>query len=447
MELIKQDFIISFFKGLDKKNINHCILRNYEKLPNEVGHDIDILIDGHGKHEQIKNDTISLIEQLGWEQFCNYDRDSFFTIICYKIMKDKVETLKLDIWTNLCWRGISWIDTKAVLEGRRKINGFYVPDKASEAAITSLKELMGGGDIPKKYYEKIISNATDNPELLVSILKNSFGNYSNIISEKLCSGDFESLNLMKMKLKNKLLFNNPSIYLKNTLQRILVRVMNVFDSPGKLIAFIGPDGSGKTSIINIEEEYLQLFVPNITKYHIRFNILPELRTGFGFSSMKGKLTNSQDKENINNVNKKPIKRSAISKLASWFIVIYYSIEFLIGRIIVKKHMINNSLILFDRYYYDFFAQPTTRDLIIKYKKLLMLFAKKPDIVIHLNANPEVVYKRKQELSINEIQNQNCYLKKTIEGLDNAYTINTDIKTEREIASDVFKIIIEKLKNY
>ena len=81
----------------------------------------------------------------------------------------------------------------------------------------------------------------------------------------------------------------------------------------------------------------------------------------------------------------------------------------------------------------------------KHKKLLIKFAKKPDIIIHLNANPQIVYKRKQELSINEIEKQNYYLKTTIEDLDYAYTINTDIKTEREIASEVFRIILDYIK--
>jgi thymidylate kinase len=446
MELNKREFIINIFKNIENRNIKYCILRNYEKLPNDVGHDIDVLIDGKDIHNDII-DTLSLIvEQLGWQSLINYNKDSFFTMICYKVTKDSVEILKLDVWTDLCWRGISWIDTKLVIDTRIKYNEIYIPNNGCEAAVTSIKELIGGGDIPKKYYEKITLNAKGNKDIINNVFNKSFGIYSNIIVEKIISGDFQSLNSMKNKLKRQLLVNNLNCYIHNSFDRLKTRIHNLFISPGKLIAFIGPDGSGKTTLINIEENYLKLIFPRIVRYHIRFNLFPELKTGFGLSSMKGKLNKTENEQINTKLEPKVIKRSLISKIASWLVVFYYSFEFLIGRIIIKMHKKNNSVILFDRYYYDFFAQPTTRELINKHKKLLFVFAKKPDIIIHLNANPEVVYKRKQELSVCEINKQNYYLGEVIRDQKGAFTIDTDSKTEREIASEIFQIIVDDFKS-
>ncbi len=449
MENGKKDLIVRLFCKLEEESIRYCILRNYETLPDEVGHDIDVLLDGKDNSTEIKEKITSLIESLEWKQKCIYDKDSFFTIICYRIVKDKVETLKLDLWTNLCWRGIPWIDVEKVLETRRKSGLFFVPDKSCEAAITSVKELIGGGNIPSKYYTKIGQYAAMNPDLIDQVFKKSFRKKNIMIRQKLISKEFYVLDNMKKKLRRNLLLNNPKMYLKNSLHRIFMKLYSFFAPKGKLIAFIGPDGSGKTSIINMEEDYLEVFFSKIIKYHIRFNLFPELKTGFGFSSMKGKLiegSTHDEKEEITNTKNQnePIKRSFISKLASWFVVIYYSVEFLVGRVLIKKHRIKRRLVLFDRYYYDFFAQPTSRELIKKYKGILLLFAKKPDIVIHLNANPEVVFARKQELSIKEIKMQNIYLKESIQTHKNAYSIDTNIKTEQEIASEVFEIIISNL---
>ena len=38
-------FLVTFFNNLNKNNINYCVLRNYETLPNNLnGSDLDILI-------------------------------------------------------------------------------------------------------------------------------------------------------------------------------------------------------------------------------------------------------------------------------------------------------------------------------------------------------------------------------------------------------------------
>ena len=75
----------------------------------------------------------------------------------------------------------------------------------------------------------------------------------------------------------------------------------LYSTKGQLIAFVGPDGSGKTTIIDKESEYLKPFFYFIKKYHMRFNIFPELKTGHGFSSMKGRVKVSKTDSNSKNL--------------------------------------------------------------------------------------------------------------------------------------------------
>ena len=130
-------------------------------------------------------------------------------------------------------------------------------------------------------------------------------------------------------------------------------------------------------------------------------------------------------------------------MASWFVVIYYTIEFALGRLIIGQIKRKNGLILYDRYYYDFFTQPTTRDLIYPCRRFLLALVKRPDIIIHLNADPEVVYSRKQELCLEEIAAQNIYMKRVLKDVKNSYIVITSTKSANEIAAEVFKIIIDK----
>jgi thymidylate kinase len=118
----------------------------------------------------------------------------------------------------------------------------------------------------------------------------------------------------------------------------------------------------------------------------------------------------------------------------------------IGNRIIRKAKRGNQLVLFDRYFYDFFMQPTTRDLIYPFRHLLLAFVTKPDVIIHLNADPEIVHARKQELRIEEISAQNLYIYRLIKEMSYAYSINTSRKSADYVSVEVFKLLSQKSLN-
>lgn len=437
-----KDFIVRFFDQVEKENIKYCVLRNYESLPESVGHDIDMLMDGSLGHETVKGKVASIVAYLGWDYICTYDKDAFFTYVCYKAERSSVQTLQLDIWTDLRWRGIPWIDTQGILNTARKENGFFIPAKAAEAAVTGVKELMGNGRVPKKYYDKISAYCKEERDAFIELMQKPFSIDAARIAAHCEKREFDAVDAMGKQLKRRLIRARPATYLGASFSRLTDKLSGFVRPKGKLIAFIGPDGSGKTTIIDMQKDYLKSMFSYIKQYHIRFEILPELKTGHGFSSMKGQLSGSAE---TGRPASQKERRSLLSKLASWFVVMYYSMEFFIGRAAIKKHRMSRALILFDRYFYDFFAQPTTRELIWPFRKLLLLIAKKPDILIHLNADAQVVYGRKKELKVHEIETQNEYMRKIVKDVKNAYSVDTSTKPADEIGAEIFAIIMRELK--
>ena len=264
-----------------------------------------------------------------------------------------------------------------------------------------------------------------------------FGEKAGELRLLLAAGDLEGANRLGRGFKKALFKKRPFRYLGGSVRRVFEKLFAGRKKPGMLAAFVGPDGSGKTTIIEKQKELLAPFFENIAVYHMRYNILPELKTGHGFSSMKGRV-------NSGTAEKKPVKRSLISKLASWFVVLYYTFEFMLGNHLIRRAGRKNTLVLYDRYYYDHFIQPTTRELIFPFRKFLLALVAKPDIVIHLNADPEVVYARKQELSVREIAAQNEAIARLVKGLPFARTVETGTKTVDEIAKEVFALTVETL---
>lgn len=435
----KQEFIMDFFSSLDEQQIEYCVLRNYEDLPHQVSHDIDILLRGKDEHAGMKRRVLQIVQELEWDSICIHDADAFLSIVCYRMSNDSVDILKLDIWTDLRWRGVSWIDSKVIFDRRREVNGICVPERACEAVLTALKELMGGGGVPEKYYEKISTFANEDRDLFIETLSAPLKKHGDVIHRECVSGEFDTLNGMRGLLKRCLLVSDVWTYVRATSQRLSDKIHSFCKASGKLVAFVGPDGSGKTTIIDLQDKYFELIYPRRKKYHIRPGIFPELKTGHGFSSMNGAISGKKKSGT------KSFRRSRLSRLAAWFVVLYYTMEYSLSRVRLKVERARKVLVLYDRYYYDFFAQPTTRDIIMPYRRMLMFFVEKPDIIIHLKADPEVVYTRKQELTINEIQEQNLHLEKALAGLETAHVVNTSTKSAKEIGVEVFRILIDQVR--
>lgn len=427
-------FLTTFLDYLNG-NFEYCILRNYEKYPQKIGNDIDILIKS-ANIDNIINKLKKYFKQNGLLYKIKTKNKTFLSIICfYESKENTIESVQLDIWTKLLWRGIEWIDVDYVLNKKIKYKDFYVPCNGCEAAITTFKELVANGIVKEKYYESLTNKVNNDKDSFVESLYKSFGKYSDKICELICNHNYEELNKQQSKIRTKLILRAPIRYIGNSLVKIGKKILNLFVPKGKLVAFIGPDGSGKTTFIDLSEKHFEKLYSGVKKYHIRFGILPELKTGRGISSMKGKVTKASNEK---------IKRSFISKVASWVVVLYYTLDFFLGRIPIRYHKTKNNLIFFDRYYYDFFVQPTSRHLIYKFRHILLFFVKKPNLIIHLDASAENVYKRKQELSIEEIKTQNSILKKLLKGKKNVFTVKTDDKSIPEIDREIFNILYKGL---
>lgn len=190
---------------------------------------------------------------------------------------------------------------------------------------------------------------------------------------------------------------------------------------GKLVVLIGPDGCGKSTMSNMLcENFGRDWFTDVVQYYSRPNILPALRSIFSTRKSGGsKIIDEPDNPN-----------RSISLIPGLIKITYYTVDFVIFRFWLFKHKINNRLVVYDRYFYDYQIQYFYQHISPKYKRFLKWFIPKPDTIIVLEANPFEIMRRKPELDATTIEYQ-------YEKIFELYEENTVVvRTDKDI-SDSF----------
>lgn len=376
--------VSEIFHFFNKNKIIYAVLRNHEDLPEVISsRDIDILIGKKDFKNQLKN-IVKIICDLNFKIITQYRNDRIYTLICSKIESD-VELMQFDFFFQSSVYGINLIDSKDILE-KRVFNGkifFATPEYQLLDKYLYLKFL--GMDYPTKYNE--LKKSVQNRELIISFLKQDF-NCSNI-------DDLISLPISKYRrkvLKNSLL-KNPFKQIRMSLSFLFYHFINFFNYKGFSLGFTGPDGAGKTTIVNYLKNDLSHVFSSINLYHFRPNLIPNLSE----AAYKTKLKAEEDKNYDN-----PHRGKKTNVLSSVLRLCYYSLDYIIGYYrVIRPTLLKRSIVIFDRYYTDIIVD-SRRSRIYLEPKLLFSFGKlfipKLDYNILLTADENLILLRKQELT-------------------------------------------------
>ena len=87
--------------------------------------------------------------------------------------------------------------------------------------------------------------------------------------------------------------------------------------------------------------------------------------------------------------------------------------------------------IFDRYFYDYLFDPVRARISLPrwFIKLFSLVIPKPDLILCLGADPEVIHSRKPELTIEETKNQVTHLRQFCRNTTRAIWIDTGRSVE------------------
>lgn len=159
-------------------------------------------------------------------------------------------------------------------------------------------------------------------------------------------------------------------------------------SPGLCVAIFGPDGVGKSAVIEQLTEQLSIPFSAVIQFHFR--------------PMFGR---QQDRPPVTD----PHAQAPRSLLISSVKLIYWLLDCWYGYFIaIRPARRCSGLVIFDRYYPDILVDPQRYRLPasgLRFARWLAALAPRPDLCVLLDAPAEVVQRRKREVSPAESQRQ------------------------------------------
>ena len=372
--------------GLLNAKAEYAVLRNFEGLPSENNsRDIDIIIT-RKSYKRIKQALVQLIDGSGWKIVTYLHSDRLISYVCAKNEGDNTEIIQWDFFFDTSVWGIQLMSAEEFL-ANKKFNGFlYYTDVEGQFLDKYLYNRAVGSAYPEKY--RATREAAEDSPIVANKLLATFGYASASECDKK-SGKALLCRALWANIKR-----NPVALIGSIIYFLYTFVKNYICSrTGFSVGFTGPDGSGKTTVIDM---LLGRIAPVFGTAHKYYHFRPALFGNLGEVAHSAGIKKEVDRDYSN-----PHRGGKTGKLSSLARLAYYSIDYIVGYFVKVKSVTRiTRVVIFDRYFTDIICD-SRRSRIYLGRKFLYwwkrLLIPSLDYNILLTASSETILTRKREL--------------------------------------------------
>jgi thymidylate kinase len=357
------------------------VLRNHDVLVNlAAGGDVDLLV------ADLEHAQRALLAELGKPEFLG--RRSYVSSLFYRWGH-------LDLLPTLEWRGARYLDVAVVLAGRDLSPwGLPRPRPAHEALISWFSSLLWGGFFKTRYREVIVDAARTDGEELARVLRVAAGRrWGQRLWQSAVDGRPEEsqrwVGQVRRAVWSRALLRAPLETVTGAVRFCLAELRLRLAPPLPWLTVLGPDGSGKSMLVSALRDSWPATLGRVHTYHLRPRRVNRRR-----ASTEPVVD--------------PHGQPARGRIASCAVLALVLLDWWIGYWTqIAKQRAKYGLVIFDRHLLDMVVDP------VRYRyggppslaRLACRLAPQPDVIVVLDAPPDVVRGRKQEVTPEESRRQ------------------------------------------
>jgi thymidylate kinase len=419
--------------ALERAGHKMCVLRGYESYPERIGSDVDAISEDPTEIPRILSEQ----KVASVVQTSRYVTKHIY-VLCRRHGGGLV-FLNLDVSADYRYYGRLFFSGEEFLGACRPFKFFNVPSAELEFGGYLIKHLTQRS-LEEDKCRRLTELYEEDPAGCERLLARFFPEaQTRLIASSARSGDWGPVHARAEHLRGGLLRNTGRAQRARLLVHRLGspgrRLERLLRPPGLTIALLGVDGAGKSTVMARIGQDLSPAFRGTTLYHRR--PLASAR-GWGKRLRPGKK--DEGKRTFDS-HAQPYRNPATSlaKLAFWW-VDYVFLGYLGD---IYPRLVDSTLVLFDRYYEDLLVYPKR----YRYGGPLWLARlagrsiPRPHLVILLDAPPEVIQARKQEVPFEETARQREAYLEVVGGLPNGHVVDAS-KPLGEVVTEVEDIILD-----
>ena len=397
-------FLQELFATLHIAGIRYAVMRNHQPLPYSSGDsDLDVFVVPQDFHAA-KRALLSAVENVDGKVIGVVQTWNFFEAYIIGFSRGQWWGVCVELYKEIAFKSaVPLADSAALLKHLEVHNNISVIPGEIGNTIGYIKEILSHNKIreDKPEYQESAALLVNKVHLFREIFS-PLGAQSHALLAKVIGGvaanSHQKIREFRISSIKQAFIRNPLWFAYRRLGHELFRLSRFINPPGAVIAILGVDGAGKSTVINAILPALRAATHNaVYVQHLRPTLLPPL------ARLKGKK----------HVRSAPVLEPHSSapsgKLGSLFRLFYLTLDYLIGYWLWTRPKIAKrpALVIFDRYAYDMALDPLRFRIGIagKVGGWFASLAPKPDLIVCLCGSPEVIAARKQELSVEETRRQ------------------------------------------
>lgn len=425
------EMFYEFCNVLEQNKIDYVLLGNVNGYPETIDSDVDFMVSeaSFKKLEALfsKKNALGSARLL---QVLRHEISATYYVFGMPF-EAGLACIALDACHDYRIDGQLWLKSKRVLHNKIKnSNGLWVPSIKDNFKYYLIKRVVKSSfDVEHlEYFQSLFES---NEKACRLALEELFSEeLSQTVEKAIQTGSLHWFQSNNQKLLVDACNHN---HMESKLDAWSSKVKNMqrkwsraFNPTGLVIAVLGPDGSGKSTIIDFVMDSIRDAFRKTQYYHLRPHF--------------GKVNAGMSVANPHAQSPRPFFFGILK-------LILFTLDYWFGwlRFIWPKK-VSSTLIVFDRYYHDMLVDSYRYRLPNNFRltSVFELFIPKPDIWLVLTAPAQVLVDRKGEVSLSVAIEQVKKYEALQQNLKSAYLIDTNVEIEKT-CEQVLSVLLSKLE--